>query len=379
MIEHAFLPLSGSSTWGECAAFPTMNALFPEPDTEDSILGIETHWMINRRLTVGLGECPVGSKTPQGLIVTDEMHECADIFVAEIARICHKHNVQAGELFYEYRVKATSIHPTHAWGTADAFVYIPRLNILYVLDYKHGHGFVEVVRNKQLTSYACGFMDQHGINGEQDQKLRVIFVIVQPRCYHAEGSVRRWECMASDLRADINHLSEQAHKALAPSPQAVTGNHCRYCPGRHACRPNRHASMAAIDYANNAPIEHLTEEGLSFELFIIKRALSVLESRNTALIEDARKRMREGKRIPGYTMQPGQARTKWSDPAVVAELQRQNPEVDLQKPDPWCTPTQAIKRGIDESVIKQYSVTPPTGMKVVEEDINSITRLIQND
>ena len=42
--------------------------------------------------------------------------------------------------------------------------------------------------------------------------------------------------------------------------------------------------------------------------------------------------------------------------------------VDMYAPKKLCTPTQAIKKGIDEAVIKTYSSKPKTKMKLVEDD-----------
>ena len=43
---------------------------------------------------------------------------------------------------------------------------------------------------------------------------------------------------------------------------------------------------------------------------------------------------------------------------------------DLRKPAEPITPKQAIKLGVDAAVIKEYSITPKTGIRVVPDNDN---------
>lgn len=96
-------------------------------------------------------------------------------------------------------------------GTSD-FTAHEFMGALVVIDYKHGQGVaVDVDDNEQMLTYALGMAQE--VDWLFD---RLVCIIVQPRCPHAEGSVRRWETTKERLerfRDEVAEGYDAAHAA----------------------------------------------------------------------------------------------------------------------------------------------------------------------
>jgi len=382
MSDHAFLACSGASIWGYCAAAPKAQAQFPEPEeTEETREGTAVHWVIESVLTAckhgftsSNAEDFIGVQAPNGVIITEEMSEGADEFIQEIVETCLKHKIPYSDLHVEERVTGGNTIHTENWGTPDCWVYARHISTLFLWDYKNGHRYVEVFENRQMVDYAALIMAELGINGLTDQTLKIDFCIVQPRCYHADGIVRHWQCVASDLRGLINILTSKAAEAMTDNPTITTGPHCRDCNARHACRGAQLAAMAAIDYELklNGSINELPPEALGIELRMLERAQQAISARLDGLKEQV---IATKKQVPGWMLKQGQGRQKWNKPTQEIIALGDMMSVDLRKPEDICTPKQAIKKGIDAAVINAYSFTPNTGLKL-ERDTGAIAKRI---
>lgn len=372
MSQHAFLAPSFAPTWGHCSLAPQLSAANPQPETQDDREGTASHWyaeQLLKRLTPA-------AVAPNGVILTDEMRDAAMVYVrnvqATIARFA------PCELYGgpEVHVACHRISP-YCDGTPDYFLYVPYWSLLIVWNYKYGHKEVSEFENRQEVSYVSGLLDHLRIDGAAEQKLKVEIRIVQPRCYSARGIVRTWPVMATELRGLWNQLQAKAAEALTPNPPATTGSHCFYCPGRHACEAARQVAMTAIEYSGQSVPELLTPEIVSFELNLLERAAEAIETRYTGLVEQAKSMIvRDHKIVPGYALEGTRGRLTWKiPPAILRDLARQH-NVQLEKPDQFITPTQAVAAGIDEAVIKAHAERPNTGLKLIKQDATAIRRIL---
>lgn len=116
------------------------------------------------------------------------------------------------------------------WGTCDAYLIDMLNRIVYVWDYKYGHGYVSEVDNWQLIDYAAGVIESHGLEGPYD----VVMTIYQPRYYGPEGQLRTHRMDAATHRQRV-HTLHMAAKLVSPNAAAVTGPECFHCSGRAAC------------------------------------------------------------------------------------------------------------------------------------------------
>lgn len=362
---HSILPPSGAAAWKLCGLWVAMNQAHPQPDTPESLEGNAAHWVFAEMLA-GRIVCE-GLVAPNGVVVTEEMIEGAELVVDTV-----RARIPAGTpLHVEERVTIARIHP-QCFGTPDIWAYVTQAGVLEVIDYKFGHRFVDEYENDQGVAYTAGIIDhladlmQKG-SGLIDQVIKVNFTVIQPRCFYKGAPVRTWSVMASDLRGHINQLAGAAELALMPNPPAVTNSECRDCPGRHACPALQKAAYHDAEFAvKSSPVE-LPPAAASLELKMLERSLERLQARVEGMREAVAAYIRQGHSVPWHRAEQGYGRQQWTMPVDQVLAMGQLMGVDLSKPGVK-TPKQAQKAGVDEAVIKAYSITPTGSLKLVPDN-----------
>ena len=344
MNAHAVLAPSSAAQWVACPGSVLMQQKYPDDTTSEPAIegtrahGVAAHWLTH-------GEPPEG--------VPDEMIDAVGVYVDDVKRV-------GGIRRIEVRVDARSIHP-QCWGTSDTISRVGR--DLYVWDYKHGFGLVEVWMNWQLIAYASGVAEP----GDT-----VHLRIVQPRAYHSGGAVRQWVVTYDQLTAYVTELKDAAGVALGEDPHLTPGKHCRYCSARHACPSARRLVLDAIDYVTAATDEPLPDLSIGDEIRTLRAAADLLSYRLNGLESDATTRLASGRTLPGLEVRHGSGRLEWSRPAADVLAMGQVLGVDLATP---VTPRAAIKSGIPEAVVMQY-VSRKTGAARVYTDSNEKAKRI---
>lgn len=364
---HSILPPSGAAAWKKCSLWVTMNQAYPQADTPESLEGNAAHWAFAELLAGRM--IAEGQIAPNGIVITDEMVEGAEMVLETVKARMPADIFTAPNVEQLVTIEAIN---SHCWGTPDIWGFAPKPLILEVIDYKFGHRFVDEFENDQGVAYIAGLIDRiapiigQGV-GLFDQALQVNFTVIQPRCFYKGSSVRTWSIKASDIRAHINILAMAANAALSPNPVATTNSECRDCPGRHACPALQKAAYADAEFsAQSSPVE-LSPEAASLELKMLERALERLQSRVEGMQEVVATYIRGGESVPWHRGEQGFGRQAWALPPEQVIAMGQLMNIDLSKVGVK-TPKQAIKAGIDESVIKSYTVTPLGAMKLVPDN-----------
>lgn len=366
---HAFLPPSGAGAWVACAAWPHMNARYPQDDSEESLEGTAAHWVAYELLYSR--PVAIGQVTPTGNVVTLEMLEGADVYTDTIDADLAAAGLNRSVLYVEQRIYIPYVHVEN-WGTPDCWFYAPTARKLTVYDYKFGHDFVDAYMNWQCVDYTCGIVEQlaqqMGVEVSLlDQHLTVEIVVVQPRNYDRSGPVRRWTVRASDLRALDNKLQMAAARVMDAQPLATPGPHCKHCPGRHACNAlQREAYKAAAIAGSSTPAE-LPPAALAVELAILEDAAKMLAARISGLEAETEARIRRGERMNGYALAETYGRQRWKLPADQIIAMGQLMGVNLAKVEA-VTPLQAQKAGMRPELVEAYSEKPRAGVKLVRDD-----------
>lgn len=357
-MSHSIVPPSGANAWVACPMWVTMNRLYPQGDSDATREGTAAHWVFEQIFAGRPVEA--GVMAPNGVVVTQEMLEGADLFVDTVG--------DTEGLHIEEPIAIATVHK-ECFGTPDAWKWRGRK--LSILDYKFGHRYVDEIENYQLIAYAAGILTY--LTGLQDQITEVEFTVVQPRCYYRGAPVRTWRCMASDLRPHINILRNAAAEALGPAPVARTNPECRDCPGRHACQALQNAAYADAEYAaGSAPVE-LSAAAASLELRMLERALERLQSRTEGLREVVTAKALAGDIVPHHRIERKSGRSEWNLPPDQIIAMGQLMGADLAKIGVK-TPAQARKLGIDESVISAYSVSK-SSVALVPDDATEARRV----
>lgn len=374
--NHAIISPSSNYRMVPCPGSVKAQQHFPETeDTEESKNGTASHWVGSKVLQAyksGSGEilhtAYIGRTAPNGVIITDEMAEGAESYIIEVLRVAQRCG-GLKSLYIEERVDIPQIHASLSWGTPDAWIYDRVNGIVYIFDYKYGHRFVEVYENWQLISYTLGVLNLvlGDYTGLADQNIKVAMCLVQPR-YFQSDTVRYWEVMASDLRAHTNILKMAAENALSDNPTIESGDHCRDCRARHSCEASQRAAMASIDIAQGITLVEYPAAALGVEIELLQRAFNAIKFRLTGLETHALTRIKKGESIPGLRATETYSRLSWGKSVQEIKMLGDLMGIDLAGKPTVITPTQAIKKGIDENVIKGYSDRTKTGLKL---DINT--------
>lgn len=368
MTDHAPLPPSGASRWVPCPGSIKLEALYPEVEqTEEQREGEAAHWAVEQVLGGHLID--VGVIAPNRWVLDQDMVDGAELMRQAIPERLRP------LVHVESRVSMSErIHPGN-WGTPDAWCYDAAARTIYLWDYKYGHGFVDVFENLQLADYGAGVRQTLGLNGLDELNHRVEFFIVQPRCWHKEGHVRRWSCQLSDLRVLWNQLQMSAETAMGENPPVNPGPHCKDCRARHAC-PGllKDVSHIATVFENAVPME-LPDNALAYEVRHLRKLQEKLEARLTGLEADALSRLRQSKVLPGLGLESKPSALAWKVPDDVVIQFGQIYGVNLAKPAAAITPTQALKAGVTEAAINTVAERHPTAPKLVLTDPKQMRRI----
>lgn len=338
-MAHAFLPPSGAANWVACPAWARMNQQFPElSDQTAADEGTQAHAALAAAITTGA-------------VPADDAVNEALAFISTLP------------------VKQWDVEKTRHWRRVPENFGTPDLVgwdgvHLYVVDYKHGHGYVEHENNHQLVNYAALVLE----DVPAEFKARVIchLIIVQPRCYKAEAA-REWVVSATDLRGPINILTNQAGLALQENPPARTGPQCLHCNGRHACATLRNATSAAIDFSGVARASVPTEAEAGAELRLVREALDRLKAIESGLAEQVAHHIKSGARVPGWSLQAKPGREDWKVPpeSVLALGVPAKPPVPV-------TPNQARKAGLPAEIVALMSERKNTAPELVRSNPKEI-------
>lgn len=293
MGVHSKVGASSMYRWKACPASIRMSEGIPRTESPYAQEGTLAHEIAAQRLEEG--------KWPPGVL--PKMREPLEIYVStiendkkEFNHICHS--------FVEVRLDLSSVYPG-AFGTADHITHWPALKFLRVYDLKFGAGLaVDVEDNDQLKYYALGALLK--VNQPIED---VELVIVQPRCPHPDGYVRRWKFKAFDLlefAADVHYYAKRTED---PNAELNPGEHCRFCPASGTC-PAIHKKALALAQEDFAPT-------LSYDpkkLAQILEWLPTLEAWTKSVREFAYAEAERGRLAPGWKLVEKRASRKWRLP-----------------------------------------------------------------
>ena len=160
--------------------------------------------------------------------VTEEMAKAVQVYLDVVRQDADGPDFV--ERFIEHRFHLKDVHEG-LYGTADCVQMYINKGLLRVYDYKHGAGVaVNATDNKQLKYYGLGALISSGMPATD-----VELIIVQPRCFHPEGPVRRQRIPALELVEFAADLLDAVKRTEAKDAPLVAGEHCRWCRASGIC------------------------------------------------------------------------------------------------------------------------------------------------
>lgn len=243
---HSHVGASSASRWWYCPGSVRLTKDLPDVSSPFAEEGTRAHELADYCLQTGVTDM-MSTDAREHEHWTEEMAEHLQIYLDTV----WGYRTPGSILEVERRFHLSMIDEG-AFGTNDAMVYIPETGVLTIIDLKYGAGVpVEVENNKQLLYYALG-----AATSKHNYPLtKVEMVIVQPRCPHPDGPVRKWSIDAGDLLEWAGDLKEAIDRTKEPDAPLVPGSHCRWCKAAGFCEKFAEESMAAAKMDFDEPSE----------------------------------------------------------------------------------------------------------------------------
>lgn len=350
-----------------------MEAAYPEEDdSEEAREGTAGHHYVTEGLEGRV--VTVGSLAPNGYPINQEMVTHGKRYIDDVQATLAE--LGPGTLLrVETKVFAHQlVHPDNE-GTPDTFAVNLARRRAIIWDYKYGHGYVDAYQNWQIVDYWAGVFEGLGLTRDDTRDLHCSSRVIQPRNYHPDGPVRRWDCMADEIWDLIEGvLRPAAWGAKGPNPPTQTGPHCKDCKAAHACPANMRAAANYRDVAGKAIPMDLPGDALGEEIRQNTLALARLQARKTALEEDAMSRIKRGQQVQGWTRGYSDTREAWTVPPAQVIAIGDLLGVNLRNDKP-VTPNQARDLGVDDTVIRAYAKKPQGTAKLVPIDSKAAAKV----
>ena len=253
---HSKLGASSAYRWFECPGSVALCSKVKNYSSAAADEGTDAHELGEKCLKGNKNAKQyIGRTMEKGHVVDDEMADAVQVYLDTVRE---DYNPKAGDkLLVEHKFHLEKVHEA-MFGTNDACVYKAKDAKLIVYDYKHGKGKpVEVKNNKQLKYYGLGALM------ENSWPIDVIeLVIVQPRCPHTDGPVRRDEIDLIDLLDFSTDLYNAALATEEPDALLAPGSHCDWCSAAAICPKMKELALeqAQKDFSNDEEEAYDPEE-----------------------------------------------------------------------------------------------------------------------
>lgn len=341
MAERAHSKVGASSAhrWWNCPGSVALSATIPkQPPSPYAEEGTAAHEMAERCINERKEPAElVGFMSSNGWEFDDDMAEAVGVYLGAIAEDLEKYGLTWDNLECERGFQLTHIDED-AFGTNDANLPV-LLRRLIVYDFKYGSGHpVEVVGNKQMMYYGLG------ANVEGDYET-IELVVVQPRAYHPNGPVRRWELTVKELEEYGKELKEKIAETRKPNATLATGDWCRFCPALAICPKVRKnvEETALTDFKSNSinlpSAETLTRD----QLIRVLNATDLIDAWLKSVAGYALSIAQNGEKLPGFKLVKKRSNRQWIDVEVIKGLEGELGKDIIYQPPKLRTPAQLEK------------------------------------
>ena len=357
--QHAILGASGASRWMVCPGSVRLASEIEFKDTGSSYAreGTAAHAVAEKSLLDGMPpEFYVGQKF-EGVKVDRDMAAAVRVYVEKVRMVAKACGTTIDESHVETQFTLEKLNPPGPmFGTVDYWDFDLSTKHLWILDYKHGAGVaVEATENPQLMYYALGAVLATGI-----KPAKVTVVIVQPRCFHDDGTVRDYTFNYDRLNSFTRELLHAAHMTEAPdAPLVLDEAACRWCPAKAHC-PLQHETAVVLaqsefevmEEATLPAPESLTEEEIEV---ILDKADMVSEWLNS-IRKHAKDKLEASHEVEGWKLVNKAAHRKWVDDDQVLKILGGMEGLDLDDFVTVVSPAQVEKR------LRRYGHELPEGL-----------------
>lgn len=364
---------SSAYQWAHCRGSIQAQAGRIDKEAPRTREGTATHWVGEDGAVSGLTDLQgyLGMTAPNGLRVTQEMVDGAQIYLNDMLAACAEYGMPPRDLIIEGSIPIASIHPENG-GTPDAVLIVWHARRVIIWDYKHGRREVRARNNFQLLDYLRGVFDAAGI--DDWQSWTVDLRVVQPFCYRGTtGPVDQWVASGADCFDAWRTMSESAHAIAAGDDTLSAGPWCRDCKAILDCATARRAGYSVITYADEPyQMDEISGPDLAREYDLLRTGLEIIKDRAEAAADELQARIAAGDATTGKTLQTSPGKTQWTaETPVVVNFCRQFGVEVMKDPEP-CTPAQATEKAPAavrenfKSAIKSIATRKSGALKIVD-------------
>jgi hypothetical protein len=311
--QHSQVGASSMDRWSACPGSVRLCKDIPRRTSVNAAEGTVAHALAEECITNGVDPetCLGETREADGhkFVVDQEMVDGVALYM-EVLQNDFKEE-DGSIMAIEQQFDLSKIYPG-AFGTSDAIIYQQKSKRLRVYDFKYGAGVaVEVVDNSQMKFYGLGTLLETGYRADD-----VELVVVQPRCPHDAGRVRRWLLPAIDLLDFAADLVKFAKATEDPNAPLVPGSHCRWCPAAAVCPAvkSKAQELAKAEFG-----AHLSYD--PNKLAEVPAQLPLIEGWVKSVREFAYAEAEAGRMPPGFKLVAKRAMRRWRDEkAAIANL-----------------------------------------------------------
>jgi hypothetical protein len=350
-MQHSVYSFSSASRWFEDACPGSIRATrgIKNGTNPAAELGTAAHELGEYCIRYGAQPKDCIGMTFNKHEVDEAMCEAVELYVGYANDLAIRTGVRPD---LEKRVAMSSLGRTDVYGTSDFTLFDVANRTVYISDYKHGYGIVDVPNNKQLIAYGIATLDTMDIWAQVD---KVVTTIIQPRKQHIDGCIRSHTYTTTELVNWQSRFANSIRLAEDPTTPLKAGDHCLWCV-KARCRA-RLTYVLDVAYPD-APDDELT----ATEVGVIYNNLDVLKKFITRIEDEQLEITKSTGQVPeGY--KPVKA-IKWAKvedekglvEAVIAE--GIDPDVLYDKKLKGKT---KVKKVIPAKLANEFFIVPPAG------------------
>lgn len=354
MAKHFLLGGSTAERTIHCAGWAKLaEAMGQGEEVEDPIWtreGTAMHAVNDHCLKNQVDAWETVGETFEGIVITGEMADACQVYLDTVRPL----EVPTAQVYREYFFHEPTVHPQFG-GTVDHGTATDSL--LTVTDFKGGAGVpVDVEENSQIMYYAYGLLLHH------PSVRRVVLRIVQPRAFHPDGPVRRWETTADHIHSWVQDTLVPAMHRADAGGHLDAGKWCRFCPAKLVCPLLRATFEAAATYDAKA-VPQMDDGALGREWLQIE----TVKMYSSAVFKEVERRLRAGRDLAGPKLVLAKADRIYKPGAEELFIKQFGNEA--YAPPKLLSPAQMEKlNDAAKKLVHEYAYVPQTGYSVAGPD-----------
>ena len=237
--------------------------------------------------------------------------------------------------------------------------YVDAEGRLHVEDLKYGWRIVEPEMNWQLIAYAIGASQGHMFR-------EIVLTIQQPRPHHEKGSRRSWTITGAELAKYRAQIEDVADRLMQGDKTLQTGEHCRYCRAAPVCPAFNRSFYAGVEYAHEFVQDEISDEQLAQQMDFVQRVADIIKIKQDSLRELTIHRLKEGRLIPNYGIEPKYGDRVWKPSVTPMALEMMTGKKVTETR--LLSPAKIEKLGVSRELVAALVERPFTGQNLVKRD-----------